>query len=155
NISNIIASSQKEQIYTLRRIVRHPQSRLYQVVSDVESYSQFIPYCVESAITERDLQTSQPTRAKIKVSWKNIDEMYESKLTCIEPREVFVESLNLNLFKTLYTKWDLEPLKGKEDEMCLLKLELRFSFNNPLYNIATKSFGPAFTSVLLKAFEER
>lgn len=50
------------------------------MVSDVASYSSFVPYCLESTITARD-ESRTPTAATLRVGWKDLDESFESQLS--------------------------------------------------------------------------
>lgn len=68
------------QSLKLKRVLNHPPGDFYSVVSDVEKYSSFLPYCSNSVITRRNDQ-GVPELARLQIGWKHLNESYESKLT--------------------------------------------------------------------------
>lgn len=68
------------QTYRIKRVVRNRPDVLYSVVADVESYSQFIPFCEHSVITDTDPESGVPRRAVLQVGWNHINERFESEL---------------------------------------------------------------------------
>ncbi|KAK9452408.1 dehydrase and lipid transport-domain-containing protein [Limtongia smithiae] len=150
----IPSASQSPQTVSLARTLPHPPRLLYSVVSDVDSYSAFVPYCVTSIVTHRDPVTQQPAKATLRVGWKAFDESFESVLTCVEGASVIAESHKHSLFKTLYTRWQIFPHPQRTDRGRVV-LELKFEFANPLYNAVSASFAPAVAQIMIEAFEKR
>ncbi|KAK9471973.1 dehydrase and lipid transport-domain-containing protein [Dipodascopsis tothii] len=141
-----------EQTYKLSRVLRHRPDRLYAVVSDIDAYERFIPYCKRSKVTARD-GAGEPAEATLGVGWQSFDESFESRLTCTRPTVVVAEALNRTVFRTLYTRWTLAPAAGGRHTR--VDFELRFWFQNPLYNAAASSFGGAVSELMIAAFEKR
>lgn len=131
----------------------HPPELMYKVVADVESYSEFLPYCLESTITAFDKATNSPSRAVLKVGWQQFEESFESKLQYTDS-SVIAQAANTQMFNELYTKWTVMPLKGNHDK-CVVDFVLRFSFNNALYNTVSNSLGSTITSTMIRAFQKR
>ncbi|KAA8897385.1 hypothetical protein TRICI_006729 [Trichomonascus ciferrii] len=126
---------------------------VYKIVADVESYSEFLPYCLESTITAFDKATNSPSRAVLKVGWQQFEESFESKLQYTDS-SVIAQAANTQMFNELYTKWTVTPLKGNHDK-CVVDFALRFSFNNALYNTVSSSLGSTIASTMVKAFQKR
>lgn len=126
---------------------------LYNVVADVKSYDQFIPYCQESTITETDAATGRPARAVLQVGWHEFTENFESKLSYDE-HMVVAEAFNNQMFKSLYTRWTVKPLPAHPDRSAV-EFELTFCFNSALYNTVSKNFGPTIAKIMIKAFTDR
>ncbi|ODV90520.1 hypothetical protein CANCADRAFT_107218 [Tortispora caseinolytica NRRL Y-17796] len=127
---------------------------MYAIISNVDSYSEFIPYCVESTVTAKDTKTGQPAAATLRVGWKNFDESFESKLTCVTPHTVIAEALNNSVFDTLYSEWTLKPIPAKPN-LTKVHLNLVFKFNNPIYNTVSNVFAPTVTELMIRAFTDR
>lgn len=77
-LSNIVPP--EVQTYHIKKVLNYPPELMYSVVSDVASYSSFVPYCLESTITARD-ESRTPTAATLRVGWKDLDESFESQLS--------------------------------------------------------------------------
>ncbi|KAK9475615.1 dehydrase and lipid transport-domain-containing protein [Lipomyces japonicus] len=144
-------TAQSPQTFSLTRTLPHSAELLYKVVSNVNEYHKFIPYCTDSEITARDEKTQQPRKATLKVGWNNFAESFESELTCEEPHLVIAQS-NHTMFEVLFTRWKIRPV-GKNS--CRVALDLKFTFSNPLYNLASASFAPTATKLMIEAFEKR
>ncbi|KAK9237706.1 cyclase/dehydrase, partial [Lipomyces kononenkoae] len=126
---------------------------VYSVISDVDSYCKFVPYCVESTVIRRDSRTDQPIRATLRVGWKAFEESFDSELQCDEPHSVVAQSHKHSLFKLLYTRWRISPLANKGYTKVVI--DLKFAFANPIYNTVSASFAPTVTKIMIEAFEKR
>jgi len=78
------------------RILPYKASSIYTLISDIDSYSTFVPYCLESRVTEWSKPCSEgkkwPQKADLKVGWGGFEETFTSSLFCV-PNEV-VEALS-------------------------------------------------------------
>lgn len=85
------------------RILPYKASSIYTLISDVDSYSTFVPYCLESKVTEWsnpcDDGRRWPQKADLKVGWGGFEETFTSSLYCI-PNSV-VEALSGETVSTL------------------------------------------------------
>jgi coenzyme Q-binding protein COQ10 len=69
---------------------RYSASSLYPLIADVDSYSQFLPFCTGSTVTRRD-NTNTPTHADLQVGWKGWSETFSSKVSCLKNSAVTVD----------------------------------------------------------------
>lgn len=69
----------------------YPPSLIYGVVSDVQHYSQFVPFCEGSRITKSDEQ-GNPLEAVLKVGWNQFNEEFASKIECVKDESVVVST---------------------------------------------------------------
>ena len=122
------------------RILPYNSASIYTLISDVDRYASFIPYCQESRVTrwsEPDIRGKiWPEQADLKVGWGGFEETFTSKLNCVP--DTIVEALGgdavsavskqqlpnrssrletpampNNIFKWLSTKWTVKPLHHK------------------------------------------
>ena len=56
---------------------------LYPLIADVDSYSQFLPFCIGSVVTRRDDENC-PTHADLQIGWNGWSETFSSKVLCIK-----------------------------------------------------------------------
>ncbi|KAK9262884.1 coenzyme Q-binding protein-like protein coq10, mitochondrial [Lipomyces tetrasporus] len=146
-------SPSSAQSYSLSRNLPYHPSLVYNVISDVDSYCKFVPYCVTSTVIHRDPKTKQPAKATLCVGWKAFEESFESELTCEEPYSVVAQSYKHSLFKLLYTRWRIIP--QADQTLSRVVMDLKFAFANPLYNTVSATFAPTVTKIMIEAFEKR
>ena len=69
------------------RILPYKSTELYKLISDVDSYSSFLPYCQDSRVTKWSAPDKDgkrwPSEADLKVGWGGFEETYTSKLFCV------------------------------------------------------------------------
>lgn len=71
---------------TATRILPYTSSSLYTIIADVDSYSNFLPYCLESKVTKWSSPDKNgkrwPSEADLKVGWGGYEETFTSRLFC-------------------------------------------------------------------------
>lgn len=128
------------QSLTATRILPYKSSSLYTLIADVDSYSTFVPYCLESKVTKWSAPDKDgkrwPSEADLKVGWGGYEESFTSRLFCVPgsivealggeakttlPKEDIKhhkESLDApakanSIFQSLNTRWSIKPFHYK------------------------------------------
>ncbi|KUJ15582.1 uncharacterized protein LY89DRAFT_619616 [Mollisia scopiformis] len=128
------------QSLSATRILPYESSSVYTLIADVDSYSSFLPYCLDSKVTKWSSPdkngTKWPSEADLKVGWGGYEETFRSRLFCIPGSVVealggeAVTSLKKsdlehhsstmdapatanNIFKTISTRWTVKPFHYK------------------------------------------
>lgn len=121
---------------------------MFQLVDDVDSYAEFLPWCNQSEVVSRDGETVD---ARVEVQQGSISKSFTTRNTRKE-----YESIDLALlggpFKTLAGGWRFTQLG---DEGCKIALHLEFEFNS---RVVDMMFGPFFEQTcnsLVDAFTQR
>lgn len=145
--------------YTILKTVNAPPSKVYEVVSEVSRYNEFIPYCLDSFIDKRDLVTGRPTLAGLRIGFKQYDERVTCNVNCqeIKDKEYYIveaKCISHDLFKTFYSKWSIIPHPRKEN-ISQVELVLKFQFHSLLYNSVSTIFANNLTSLAMGAFAQR
>ncbi|MDI1491035.1 MAG: Coenzyme Q-binding protein coq10, mitochondrial [Ramalina farinacea] len=75
------------QTLTATRILAYPAKDIYNIIADIASYPQFIPYCTSSTITslsspDDGTHTPWPRTADLRISYGPYDEVYKSRVYC-------------------------------------------------------------------------
>eukprot|EP01114_Cavostelium_apophysatum_P009695 TRINITY_DN22932_c0_g1_i1.p1 TRINITY_DN22932_c0_g1~~TRINITY_DN22932_c0_g1_i1.p1 ORF type:complete len:212 (-),score=16.50 TRINITY_DN22932_c0_g1_i1:1-636(-) len=136
--------------YTERRTFQVSPQQLYEVVSSVEKYKDFLPWCVESTILSRDGNVME---AELTVGFKLFEERYTSRVEVDPNRSVKATSASSNLFRSLTTSWTFEP--GSSRNTCDTKFEVDFSFKSELHQSVANLFFDEVSKKMLQAFENR
>ncbi len=83
----ITLPSTERQSLTATRILPYKSSSLYTLIADVDSYSSFLPYCVDSKVTKWSTPDKNgkrwPSEADLKVGWGGYEETFTSRLFCV------------------------------------------------------------------------
>ncbi|KAK1454104.1 polyketide cyclase/dehydrase and lipid transporter [Colletotrichum paranaense] len=173
NLPNL-APSTTPQVLTATRTMPYPSTQLYDVISDVDAYQTFVPYCAASRVTAWSAPDPDPanggrrypTQADLRVGWGGFEETFTSRLHCVPGKSVEaisgadVEGASPGnggeggaVFRSLVTKWQLRPLaSGTGTEVDLV---IRFQFANPLYSAVSAAVSEKVAGVMIEAFQKR
>ncbi|KAK2746400.1 hypothetical protein FQN55_005618 [Onygenales sp. PD_40] len=169
---------------TATRTLPYPPQPLFSTISDVASYSKFLPFLTASTVTARDAQTGLPSRAFLTVGYGPLSETFTSVVTCDRGKWVVGarsgvgvgvdsgkgerEGSGNGLFEFLDTVWRLEPVLGKggkggmavvegEEEVKETKVELqvRFQFRSAMHAAMMSAVEGQVAGMMIEAFERR
>ncbi|WWC95757.1 hypothetical protein V866_002623 [Kwoniella sp. B9012] len=120
-----IETDGEEQRFHARKILPYSQVQLYSLVSDVPSYSSFIPFCNSSTVLSRPSVEGNMHRqwkdwspgtepfevlAELAVGFGGLEERYISKVKGVPFESVTATaSSQTPLFKSLITRWSFSP----------------------------------------------
>lgn len=161
-------SSTSSQTLAATRILPYPQAALYELVADVDSYAQFVPYCARSRVTSWSPPDSDgrrwPAVADLHVGWGGLNEEFTSRLRCVPG--VSVEAVSGDpagtggqdasaVFKSLVTRWSLRGLEGEKSPSTEVNLSIKYQFTNPLYAAVSAAVSDKIAALMIEAFEKR
>lgn len=130
------------------KLVPYTQEQMYELVNDIDSYSEFIPWCVSSQVV-----SSSPDEVKGTLAFARGGLHKEfTTLNRLQPHKMIEIRFVNGPFKRLEGFWRFEP---KESGQCLVSLDLEFEFSSRLVKLV---FGPIFNQVantLVDAFCKR
>lgn len=123
-------------------------NKIYDLVNDINSYPEFVPWCVDCEVHENSKIEKKATMhfasRGIKASVTTRNELKEN--------EKIIMHLVSGPFKHLTGNWTISSI---DDGMCKVELDMQFDFSNRLYEL---TIGPIFNQVatkLVSAFTQR
>jgi len=129
-------------------LVPYSAQAMFDLVADVESYKEFLPWCSNSRrISIGDTEVC----GWIEVSRLGITQSF-STCNALYPPERMTLVLNEGPFKSLHGEWRFVPLR---EDACKVMLTMEFEFSGKLINAA---FGKVFNQVansLVESFVQR
>ncbi|WP_437881628.1 type II toxin-antitoxin system RatA family toxin [Pseudomonas sp. LRF_L74] len=129
-------------------LLPYPAQALYDLVNDVASYPQFLPWCSDSQVLEvSDVQM----RASLTVAKGGISQRFMTCNRLVAGRAIEMQ-LEEGPFSHLNGLWDFKPLGEKA---CKISLDLTFDYAGPLVKA---TLGPLFNqaaNTLVDAFCQR
>lgn len=95
----------KKQEYSKRKVLGYDIEQVYDVVSDVDSYCQFLPWCRESRVFGR---RGNHCKGLLVVGFPPLVERYVSNMTMVRPH--FVEVSCAKPLCQVYVSWKVDFL---------------------------------------------
>jgi len=131
-----------------KRNISHSSQHMFDLVSDVEKYPKFLPWCIGVRLKKR---TSEQITAEMMIGYK----MFREKFSCR------VELKSHNRIDVVYEDGPFKYLNNhwifidEEDGTCTVDFFVDFEFNSPLLQ---KLIGVVFNEavkIMVLAFEKR
>lgn len=129
-------------------LLPYPARALYDMVNDVESYPQFLPWCSATRLIE---SSETGLRAELTVSKAGLTQRFSTRNQMI-PGERIELQLEEGPFKKLHGVWTFQALT---DEATKISLEMEFDYSGA---IIRATLGPLFThaaNTMVDAFCQR
>lgn len=133
-----------------RKLIKYPPELLYEVVSDVDKYHEFVPWCQKSKVLVRNKDSMS---AELTVGFKYFTEKYISQVQLKPDKFVSACSAQTNLFEYLKTEWKFSP--AQTPGTTWVSFQVDFKFRSALYNEVSEFFLNEVVCNMVKAFEER
>lgn len=124
----------------------------FDVVLDVDSYHEFVPFCSASKVT-RVLGPSQ-IEADLTIGFRIFTEAYTSHIDFDRPRSIRIRSIESSVFGHLISTWSFRP-NPKDAKQCYVEFDIDFEVNSPVHASAVKLFFTDVAERQIKAFSDR
>ncbi|KAF2863595.1 hypothetical protein K470DRAFT_210359 [Piedraia hortae CBS 480.64] len=171
------------QTISTSRLLRFPPELIYDVISDVEKYRLFLPYCLESTVTKvsrpaKATGKSYPEEARLRVGFDGgLSEDFWSRIYCVPGKSVEAVSGNAEAKQrkevehhsvraqdgrdpsrstsVLSHLWTQWTVKAQPPGMTKVGLDIEYEFSNPFYTMICASAAPKVADKMIEAFEKR
>ncbi len=134
------------------RVLPYTAQQMYELVADVASYPQFLPWTAAARIRSReDKGDHEVMLADLVVSFKVFREKFGSRVVLWpEARRIETEYLD-GPFKHLVSNWVFEDAEGG----CQVSFDVDFEFKNVILQKAAGLFFFEAMQRIVRAFEDR
>ncbi|MBK3749524.1 type II toxin-antitoxin system RatA family toxin [Stutzerimonas balearica] len=129
-------------------LLPYPAQALFDMVNDVASYPQFLPWC---SATEVLSSSDTHMQASMTVGKAGLSQRFKTR-NDLDPGKRIEMTLEEGPFSHLHGIWEFKALG---EQACKISLDLRFDYAGPVVKMA---LGPLFTqaaNTLVDAFCER
>lgn len=123
--------------------------QMFDVVSDVGNYKNFVPFCKKSLILKSDPGFIE---ADLVIGFPPLVESYKSNITLVEPRMVQAISPNGNLFHHLETTWKFSPALKNIRQSSIIDFYISFEFRSVLHSQLANIFFDKLVNQMESAF---
>lgn len=139
--------------------------KVYSIINNISNYENYIPYCQESIVSERDPQNGLPRHASLRIKFNQYDETFVCLVKCQELVKdekftVLANTISNDLFNCFICEWDITKVKRlhrnkkllSDVPMTNLQLIIKFKFKSRFYNLLSTIFGERLTKIAMKGF---
>lgn len=128
--------------------VSYSPAKLFNLVRDVPSYPEFIPWCpkgeVRSHIGDEVVATVHMRKGPVSQSFTTKNHL--------EPHHTITMNLVEGPFKALVGRWRFDHT---DDGGCLVKFDMQFEFSNPLFDVMAGNMLEDMASGMVDCFCQR
>ena len=132
-------------------LIWYSPAEMYRLVTDVDQYSKFLPWCDQARVVSFD-ETGM--LAEITISLAGIRQTFTTRNQHVPDRQVSIRLVN-GPFSRLDGEWNFLPVGAGTERACRVELTLNYGFNNALLG---KLVGPVFDKIadnMVEAFIKR
>lgn len=129
-------------------LVPHSPQQMYDIINDVMSYPQFLPWCVGAHILA---QSDDELVARLDLAVAGLSQSFTTRNKLSPPHGMALELVD-GPFSLLAGRWSLRPLG---EEGCKVSMQLRFEFNSQLANVTLGRVFTNATDQMVEAFCRR
>jgi len=147
SFNNPVGDLKKRKEFSESRILGYSMEQMYDVVSDVEKYSHFLPWCHKSIVRKRG---DNLVIADLDIGFPPLIESYTSRVTLVKPGLVRAESNDGKLFRQLITTWKFRPRKPSQS--CIVDFYVSFEFRSVLTAQLANAFFNEVVRTMTSAF---
>ena len=131
-----------------KRILPFTADQLFELVSSVDRYPEFLPWCLASRITKRD---GDVFYAELVIGFKMVRETFGSRVEFEKPNRIIVEPTS-GPFRRMSNLWHFTDLT---DGGCEVDFQVDFEFRSRLLNTLIGGLYHEAVRKMVGSFESR
>ena len=137
---------------TIKKIIPCKKKQLIEMVLDIEKYPEFVPWCIEGKIEDKNESTDLITfKGDLKVGKSLLNETFSSHVSYHKEKDKIIVTNLDGPLKHLKNEWVFKEVNNATQ----LEFFIDFELKNPILNsIMKKSFELGLNKIA-KSFEER
>ena len=137
---------------SIKKIIPCKKDQLIKMVLDIEKYPEFVPWCIEGKIEEKNESTDLITfKGDLKVGKSLLNETFSSHVSYYKEKDKIIVTNLDGPLKHLKNEWVFKEV----NDATQLEFFIDFELKNPILNsIMKKSFELGLNKIA-KSFEER
>ena len=135
-------------VYAEKKLLTYPPDKLFLLVSDIEKYPEFLPWCRSLKIIN---SAENIVDAEMEIGFKFVREQFQTRVILLPTKRIDVEYLD-GPFRHLRNRWIFEP---SDKGGCIIDFFVDFEFKSiVLQRVMDLVFRDAMRK-MIQAFEAR
>jgi len=131
-------------------IINHSAKKLFDIVIDIESYPEYIPWCTLMVVNERK---NNEIYADMYVQYKFILAQKFGSHVKFNRNKLIIETNYIQgPLKDLTTNWKFEEINNNKSKIIF---NINFEFNNFIHQKVAETFYPLIESKMINSFKDR
>ena len=137
---------------TIKKIIPCKKKQLIEMVLDIEKYPEFVPWCIEGQVHDKNESTDLVTfKGDLKVGKSILNETFSSHVSYYKEKDKIIVTNLDGPLKHLKNEWSFKEINNGTQ----LEFFIDFELKNPVLNsIMKKSFEIGLNKIA-KSFEQR
>ena len=131
-------------------VINHPAKKLFDIVIDIESYPEYIPWCTRMVVNERK---DNEIYADMYVQYKFILAQKFGSHVKFDHNKLMIETNYIEgPLKDLKTNWKFEEINSNKSKIIF---KVNFEFKNFIHQKVAETFYPLIENKMIQSFKER
>ena len=141
-------------IQTEEQIINFSKDQMFDLVADIESYSQFLPWCDNSSIISTESEDNGNTMviADLDIGYKSLSYTYRSEVILSKNKDYIKVNHVEGPFKHLINKWRFEDLSNNQ---CKVSFFIDFELSSKIFNLLMNEFFDVAFKRMVSSFQNR
>ena len=137
---------------SIKKIIPCKKNQLIEMVLDIEKYPEFVPWCIEGKINEKNESEDLITfNGDLKVGKSILNETFSSHVSYHKAKDKIIVTNLDGPLKHLKNEWFFKEINNSTQ----LDFFIDFELKNPILNSIVKKSFEIGLSKIARAFEER
>tara|TARA_B110000305_G_scaffold226466_1_gene274126 strand:+ start:303 stop:746 length:444 start_codon:yes stop_codon:yes gene_type:complete len=137
---------------SIKKIIPCKKNQLIEMVLDIEKYPEFVPWCIEGKIHDKNESADLITfNGNLKVGKRFLNENFFSQVTYYKEKDKIIVSNLDGPLKHLKNEWIFKEINN----MTQLEFFIDFELKNPILNLIMNRSFELGVDKIAKSFEER
>ena len=137
---------------SIKKIIPCKKNQLIEMVLDIEKYPEFVPWCIEGNIYEKNESEDLITfNGDLKVGKSLLNETFSSQVTYYKEKDKIIVTNLDGPLKHLKNEWTFKEVNNATQ----LEFFIDFELKNPILNAIMKKSFEIGLNRIAKSFEER
>ena len=131
-------------------IINHPAKKLFDIVIDIESYPEYIPWCTRMVVNEKK---NNEILADMYVQYKFIISQKFGSHVKFDRDKLNIETKYIEgPLKDLTTNWKFEEINSSKSKIIF---NVNFEFKNFIHQKVAETFYPLIENKMIQSFKKR
>ena len=134
--------------YEVKRVLNYSDSKIFDLVNDVEEYPKFLPWCKSASVYNK---LKSEFYSDITIGFNLINETFTSRVVFIRPKKI-ISTATKGPFKQMVNQWNINFINNTS---CEVILKIQYEFNSVFMEKILGNVFESATKKMISAFENR